>query len=590
MTIAFTPLVESLEFATGSLRRVLRVPTAEIMASGLKNAPSFTFISTKIGQVWVLQTVDYAITEKMARRSVDYLEERHERLTWQQLGEGLAEQIELPSVVLLGPLLPNGLSVDLVDSARLVNVLMSNWLKLNPKADVTELRKVQSQLSAELQSEMSVWLSAFIATLKAGRQELLGSKVLMDSFNAMTGICGVQRRQFFSNFPALAQKTFSHDAAKLWLRLRDEIDDQKSPIAFLCEAMHVSRSTIRSMQGVRTEDLGYFEDRIQELFDVLEKISPEHRPKTHEHWQFLSRQYSAAKALFGGTPTAKLIAVAQTRHELKFLTGAKGSSESKFNPGNVASIKRLRIGLISGVMADSQAKVLQGYVALHRRGEISRRVDAHLGALSWKRVVSLRQKWDQNYAIALEKFADEIHFFSGTTYIDFLPDGKFVAPNGFEVRTLLSAKDLRAQGRSIENCLANAPRRYQDECVAGKTTILGVFDPVGKLSSTAELGLQLVVKADQEDVTFSLVQHTAQRNASPSADATHAVACLQAEFCKPRYQQHAVRGILLANQRMFNARQSETLSAQTLAAGAHVLHLTLGDRAAAQLLKSLGDA
>jgi hypothetical protein len=257
---------------------------------------------------------------------------------------------------------------------------------------------------------------------------------------------------------------------------------------------------------------------------------------------------------------------------------SKGATPSDTHA--IQCIERLRTGILQSVLAFDQTRNLQAYLQPTRRASISAAVDHVLGALSWGRLLELSTRWNVCLADAIGKKQAAIDFLTGKQYFDFLPTGKFVAPNGCVVRCLLTMKELSAQGVDQGICLATSSHRiqYHELCIQGRIVIMAIQDGNGNVKSTVHFDVvHLKVTDGRELVSFNKVQHSARKNAVPDLDSILALAALKNYLRTAECETHALAGVKINAQRVLKERHS-TIDPSMLAAGMDAFHATFGTR------------
>ena len=186
----------------------------------------------------------------------------------------------------------------------------------------------------------------------------------------------------------------------------------------------------------------------------------------------------------------------------------------------------------------------------------------------------------------MENNTKSIEFVSGDHYWDYVPGGQFVAPNGWIVRCLLTAEELKNQGVSLDICLANIGTlaHYHHECSRGSIVIFAVSTPHGVTTSTAEFRLSMRGTGPADcGVCLELLQHTQLKNQIPILADVQAIDALRTTFLTPSWQAHALEGLRLSSRRDAFRREKNEMSVALSLVGIQTFVAVFGEARADDL-------
>jgi hypothetical protein len=564
-----------------SVSFALSFPGRDLMnMPGMRHAPSYAFIVTELGQIWLLKAQGHAWIDGDLVRGSALLSQKLDKLDWGKLAYCLPS-LDLPATIeLLGPRLGGGLATNLVDKTRLTNALFSRWISQNSSLPTEVLKDIKEKLALYLEEQVGEAIAEYCRHVQERFGLDLEGAVDLDVLNALRGSFQTERNQFLATFPALGSSVYAHDANSFWRSLRQAIDGRKSPVKALSDAWDIKQSTVRSLRSTESHALGeYFAGHIEELCRLLDQVPPEHHPKTPAQWMAFRKCHATAKEVFGHSDAARLVIGAKVRHDLKRLANTTRDDGERFSLEEARAIERLRLGLINTVDFVAQQNAVVSGIEHVGRAEIHVQVDKFLSSLSWQRLVALTKKWEKALHVTVESKQVELEFVqSKSTYFDFLGE-TFTTSNGYRIETLTKVDALKAQGVEMRLCLREAGHRseFSQECSAAKTTILSVRNPGGELQSTAELGIRLFTDAKKElAVQFRVIQHQGFENRVAPEGAKIALQETLAELSRPKLQMRAVEGVRLSAKRLQANKGGDKTDFTIAIAGLDAFHRTFG--------------
>ena len=128
---------------------------------GMRHAPSYAFIVTDSGQVWLLKAQGHAWTEGDLVKGSALLSQKLEKLDWEKLAYCLPG-LDLPATIeLLGPRLGGGLATNLVDTPRLTNALFSRWISQNSSLPTEVLKNIKEMLALYLKEQAGAAIAEY---------------------------------------------------------------------------------------------------------------------------------------------------------------------------------------------------------------------------------------------------------------------------------------------------------------------------------------------------------------------------------------------------------------------------------------------
>lgn len=551
---------------------------------GMRHAPSYAFIVTDSGQVWLLKAQGHAWTEGDLVKGSALLSQKLEKLDWEKLAYCLPG-LDLPATIeLLGPQLGGGLATNLVDTTRLTNALFSRWISQNSSLPTEVLKNIKEMLALYLKEQAGAAIAEYCHQVKERFGFELEGALDLDVLNALRGSFQTERNQFLGTFPAIGSSVYAHDANSFWRSLRQTIDGRKSPVKALSDAWNIKQSTVRSLRSTDCQALGeYFAGHIEELCRLLDQIPPEHHPNTPTEWMAFRRCHATAKEVFGHSDAARLVIGAKVRHDLKRLANISHADGARFGLEEARVIERLRLGLIDTVYFVAQQNASVNDPKQVRRADIHVRVDRFLSSMSWQRLVALSKKWEKSLHASVESKKVELEFVqSKGTYFDFLGE-TFTTSNGYRIETITKVDDLKSQGEAMKLCLRQAGYRseFSQECTAAKTTILSIKCADGKLQSTAELGIRLLTDVKKElAVQFRVIQHQGFDNSAAPVGAKNALQETLLELSSRKLQSRAVEGVRLSAKRLQTNKAGDKTDITFSIAGLEAFHQTFGAKSA----------
>lgn len=579
-----TPLIDTF-YNMGQIRFAFCIPAPALMKkASMRHAPCYAWVITRCGQVWVFQSWGQAWTLDALEQATDLLSQKLERMDWSSLACALQNLDVPPGAQLMGPRLPLGLDMCLVDTVRLTTAFMSHWLSGQGHLAPVSPRVVQEQLREHIHVCLSAAVSEFRHVAGESLSVSADSAMDLDVSNCVASTRALERRQFMSIFPALAGKVFAHDASKFWRGVRAAIDDRKATVKAIALTLGVRPSAIRALHGVHRADVGeYFFGHMEELIRILNQIPAEHQPASPDMWAMFRNSYTSAKKVFGSSDAARLVIVARLRNDLKCLARSGAVRDPGFGMDDARSIEQFRQGLIGTVMVARCSDMAASMPSDLGKADVHYRVDQFLGTLSWQRLVALSSKWCQALASAAEARTVELEFLqTKASFFDYL-GGMFMATNGYVIDTLTSAAALRKQGDAMGICLRHASHRsgYADSCALGRKAILAVKNSDRCLVSTLELVVRLARHADGRDrVQFVVIQNQGVRNIPATAGALNAASELLQALDTPRLQVRALQGIRLSAAKPRGTQGIESVNPTIVVSGRDAFGLTFGDKAA----------
>lgn len=570
-------------YNTGEIRFAFCIPAKELMnKAGLRHAPCYAWVITKCGRLWMFQSQGQAWDLDMLTKAIDLLSHRLEKMDWPSLTFALTD-LDVPrSAQVIGPRFPLGLGLHLVDSGRLTNAFMSQWLLGQRNPDLVSPRAVQDQLRQHLDECINEVLLEFRHVACESLSFSVDSAIDLDVNNCVAGQWALERRQFTSLFPALAGKVFAHNASQFWRGIRSAIDSRKSAVQAIARQLGVRRSAIRALKGVYREQMGeYFFGHIEELIRILDQIPVEHQPASPEMWSAFCSSYSSAKKVFGQSDSARLVIVARLKNALKWLVKSGSIRDPGFGVNEARSIDLFRQGLIGTVLVARSSDIAVSPDSALSKAEVHLRIDRFLGTLSWQRLVTLSSKWSQALATAVQSRTVELEFVqSNTSFFDFL-GGIYLTANGHQIETLTSTAAFRRQGDAMGICLRHASYRsdYADASARGRRTILAISNSERRMQSTLELDVRLGSDADGRDkVHFDVLQHQGRQNNAAPSGALAAVSELFLALGTPGLQARALQGIRLSAAKPRGTHGVEPVNFTLAVAGRAAFNLTFGDK------------
>lgn len=540
--------VEVLRDSSDGRVRALWLPSAELVATPipLRHFSSVALIHGSSGQIWVVSMMNHLWTEALVSKVEDFLSQHFESLSWSYLETALADAVEHAVVLHKVCLLDAQLS--LLQIPCLADAIIRRWISVQAALpEIAELRSMKNELIRQIHCSADRALVQFMSLVEPNLACVSGPIGLR--LNLYNYLCNTThqrgRLQFTKAFPLLADLVCAADMKSLWRDLGRTVDDLRSPVLFLSEALEVSTASVRALNGVATADVGnYFSQHTTELLSILNAFPKEFLPKFPQHWRVLQQQYDLAKTFFGRSPAALVLVKARVAHSLRFAVQFK-HQEVQLKTEDVHKVERLRAGLVQATYSYYGIDKNQA-LGIQRRAKISQMIDRFLGRLSWSRLLAFSRKYEKCYAAAIEKNLDAIQFLSGQTYFNFCPDGKFVTTNGWSVHCLSSSAELEADGLQLRNCLATSGYRaiFHESCFRGQTAIFAIHDQLGVARSTAEFHLSIGKTTTSESmIGFQLVQHTGHKNQPVDSATKEALESLRAQFPSPVWQTHALTGI-----------------------------------------------
>ena len=578
-----SPLIDTF-YNTGQIRFAFCIPASSLMKkASMRHAPCYAWVITRCGRVWVFQSLGQAWTMDALEQATDLLSQKLERMDWSSLIFALKNLDVPPFAQLIGPHLPLGLGMCLVDTGRLTTVFMSHWLAEHPNLALDSPRAIQEQLREHIHERLSAAVAEFRHVACESLSFSLDGVIDVDVNNCVAGTRAFERRQLLSIFPALAGKVFAHDASKFWRGIRAAIDDRKSVVKVIAQQLDVRPSAVRALNGVNRADVGeYFFGHMEELIRILNQIPAEHQPASPDMWAMFRSSYTSAKEVFGSSDSARLVIVARLRNDLKCLAKSGAVRDPGFGIDDARSIEQFRQGLIGTVLMARCSDFTVSMPSDLVKADVHYRVDQFLGTLSWRRLVALSSKWSQSLASSVETRRVELEFLqTKASFFDYL-GGTFMATNGYVIDTLTSAAALKKQGDAMGICLRHASHRsgYADSCALGCKTILAVKNSDRCRVSTLELVVRLARHADGRDrVQFDVLQHNGAQNNLAPVEAVNAAYELLRALGTPELQEHALQGLRLSLSKLRGAQGIERINPSIVISGRDAFGLTFGDRA-----------
>lgn len=569
----------------GHIRIAICIPGKALMTKpGMRHTPCNAWVLTQRGQLWMFQSLGQAWNIDALNEATDLLSLRLEKMSWPSLPLALGNLDLPPSVQIVGPHLPLGLNLGLIDSARLTTAFMSRWLSGQRDLVVVSPRKIQEQLSQHINECLSAAVSEFRYVCRETLPFDIDCAIFLDVNNCVAGKHPFERRQFLYLFPVLAGKVFAHDASQLWRSVRTAIDDRKSVVKAIALQLDVRPSAVRALTGVSRAEVGeYFFGHMEELIRILNQIAAEHHPASPEMWALFRSSYASAKEVFGQSNSARLVILARLRNDLKCHARSDAVRDLKVGIDEARSIDQFRQGLIGTILVARCSELVERPRSELSKADAHFRVDTFLGTLSWKRLISLARKWSKSLVAAVESRSGELEFLqSRASFFDFL-GGTFLATNGYVIETLTSTAALKKQGDVMGICLRHASHRgnYADSCVRGRRTILAVRNPEHCTQSTLELALQLARDADGRDkVRFDVLQHQGVQNNPAPPEACEAASQLLRALHAPTLQERALLGIRLSTARPHGMQGINSVNLTIVVSGREAFDMTFGDKSA----------
>ena len=570
--------------------RAFWLPSSQMMSrpSPLKHVTSTALIHSSSGYIWLVSMLNHAWTEELLSRVDEFLVARLQTWSWQRLQAGLSDAIEREIVLHKICALDEKLSV--LEIPRLADAIFRRWMSVQPcLPDLVLLSRMKADLVRRIERSADLAIAEFMGLVNPHIKALSKQAALsLDLYNYVANSAHHRERlQFTKDFPLLAKFVYSAETKSVWRELGLVIDRLGSPVRFLSGALKVTPAAVRALRGVTAMDVGpYFEAHPGELIALLDSFPAEHLPKTPGHWCVFQEQYSLAKQFFGRSPAGAILVKARVGHALRLVVGLNHSA-IQTKAEDVHKIERLRAGLIQS--SYSHCGVEQNYtLAIQRKASISQKIDHFLGHLSWIRLLELSRKWEKCYCEAVETNADSIKFVSGDQYWNYIPGGRYVAPNGRSVRCLQTSDELKIQGMALNICLANTGHRatYHEECLRGSVAIFAVHDSHGVAGSTAEFRLSMVRPGSGEAVVhFELIQHKGLKNQLPAEADAKAIYALKSQFLTSPWQAHAREGLRLSARREAFRRQDKGVSAALAVVSLQAFGALFGEARAAELLR-----
>jgi hypothetical protein len=581
-------LVDVLRDPSDGRVRAVCLPSFELFSRPipLRHFSSVALILGSSGLIWVVSMKSLPWTENLVSKVDEFLMCQFGTLSWPHLETALGEYIEHSVVLHKVCLLDEHRS--LLQIPGLADAIIRRWMSVQSALPgIVELRSMKSDLIREIHFSADQALAQFASHFEPDLASVSGPiGVRLDKYNYLSHPNHQRARlQFAKAFPLLADLVCSADMNSLWSALGRKVDDLRSPVLFLSEALEVSPVSVRALNGVSTNDVGqYFFEHTTELISILDAFPKEFLPKLPEHWQALQQQFDISKQFFGRSPAALSLVksrVASLRFGIQF-----NQPVVHLDAENIHKVERLRSGLIQATYSYYGIDKNQVF-GIQRRAKISQRIDRFLGRLSWSRLLAFSRKFEKCYAETVEKNSDSIKFISEQKYYNFCPDGKFVTAGGWSVHCLSSSEELKSHGLQLGVCLATAGYRavFHEACYLGKATIFAIHDKLGEVRSTAEFRLTMGKTTTSESVIrFQLVQHTGKKNQPVGIAEKEALESLRTLFSSAVWQAHARNGMRSINLRNTYSNQDSGVSAALFMTSLLAFRTTFKDKSS-ELLK-----
>ena len=309
-------------------------------------------------------------------------------------------------------------------------------------------------------------------------------------------------------------------------RLRRLVDSGTPLWPALADTVGVPEEAVRWLRGKTADEISdAWLGRIPELLHSLARLPPEKRPRSRDEWTaytdfalVLKHVSSAQRRTFWLRDLARLGWIAARQ---KF--AALGAA-----PSDLLEIVDL-LREITGAVGGELLPLLAGY----RRDDdpewqrVSAAVETLFLETGLLKQLRTSLRWHELQLLPpIEEEADLPAANDGADSADSTARlNHWPAPltgpvklGALSAHFLTTTSELRDEGLRMEHCVGS----YASRCLFDGTTIVSLRKNDGRSLSTAELRLV----GHGERLGFELVQHKAQRNGSPSAQATQAMAQL----------------------------------------------------------------
>jgi len=472
------------------------------------------------------------------------------RPTNQPLDDYLTEALELPLHVARPSM--SDLTIEGWNVRRLALALcMAKAFDGRPPASIEVKSSDVSQVEAAIGAQLASALEAFVDAMDAGASRIASSYRQADQSAVYAYLVdddyAARRRDLARVLPIMLLPLATAQTNAKWSKLRSTVDRARPLVEDIARQFGISRAAARFFVGVPIE---LIEERwrtapaVQGLFEMLDDLRAEARPKDEAGWRRLQWLLDVAEQEFGQGHVAR----AWCREILhgKSLAAALRPKASQACAQAAPAVQALRDALLASVRADLQlpSRLNEDAVATSVRRHTDRWL---MRTFPLKALCKLSATWLQELARLRRESEPMTQFAHGKRYWPIWP-GEYRSSDGYAVQCITDARWMSRHGAENNLCLAGGQQfsAYDSACRAGTAAIVVVRDVTGRAMSTAGLRIR-AAQAQIDRVDISVVEHRGPGNAVPSAGCAGAVHEFVVALNAPAAQQHLRLGASIRN-------------------------------------------
>lgn len=591
-------VIETRRFGDGAAVDAVVCPAAGSASRSLRHVACCALIRTRAGSMWMLRTIGHPWTDTLLAAAETFLAaedaQRPSVARARTVERRIARALELPQVQVIAP------ALDRPHPAQWQTRALAVALRLQQLAGEGEpppavLAAQVDAIEAALLARLRVALDTIVHGLDHEQVAAMAASRGDGRLYAFLAEPGRRRNrlQLAETFPLFLRAAATGEPGSTGALIRVTVDAGAPLVDTLARHWAVGRSVLRGLQRCPVESAGErWEANLDALAVLLDALPPEFRPVAEAaSWRAFNEHLDFAATVFGRRPWESPLALAWLRHAARhgWNRGSLQEAGSALTAEAVTAVDVLRRALIDALSADGIAPAATD-AALAPRAWLA--ADRCLASMAPRRLVELARRYRRELAAATDELAGEIQVATGTGFWPLLPSDYVSADGSRIVVSLTTPAALRRQGTALQNCLGDARLAgYATACRRGGTFIVAVLDAATRRpQSTAALHVSRSLAT--ATVTVRLAEHTALRNAPPSASCGLAVREVLALARTASYQQHlreGMRAIAARNRDELAGRRQARLLPVRLAVRrtvgeprfAELLKLVLGEQAAA---------
>ena len=570
-------------------------PSAATMAASRlpRHVACCALLRTRRGSLWMLRTTGHPWTDALLAKAESFLAAEEElgpsAARARTLERRIARALELPQVQVVPPALnrpdPSQWHTRALAVALRMQPLVVTGGAPHPAALAAEVDAIDAALIARLRAA----LGELLAGLDRDETAALAASRGDGRLYAFLSEPGRRRNrlQLAQTFPLFLRAAATGEPGSAGALIRATVDAGRPLIDALARHWAVSRSVLRGLRERSVEVVGaHWETNLEALVVALEALPPEFRPGAEAaSWRAFNEHMDFAATVFGRRPWASPLALSWLRHAARhgWTRASLERAAGALTDEAVAAVELLRQALIDSLGTDSGVAAAAPADAASLAARVWLAADRFLAGMPPRRLAELSQRYRRELAAATTEVAGEIAFATGASFWPLLPSDYLSGDRSRIVVSLTTPDALWRHGTALGNCLGDSHHAsYASACRQGGTFIVAVLDSGTRAPlSTAEFRVSRPLTTGTAAVR--LVEHTAVRNAPPSAPCSLAVREVLALARTPAYQQHlrdGFRALAVRNRDRNDGGRQARLLPMRLA-----LRKTVGEERYAELLR-----